>query len=820
MINKVKASIEITLLVFILSLFIIGVGVYGILETKKLNDNSKELYSDRLMPMGQLGNVRHYSFAIISIAHQAEKDQILYADALKEIAESQDSIQSSWKKYQATYLTPKEEISAAKAAVLINKQDAAIKELKAALTNEDQNALNSVLRDRIHPLSNLVISEVTGLLNMQIEIGREINQSSTSLYDGYTQKFWWILFIVFVIAGPFLYYLIKKNESIIRNVTLNDAKLFLTEENYRNLIEYAGEAILILNQDTEIIDLNEYAVNLLGYSREELLKMKIPDFVAAEDLKKQEADLNAVKKNKFGVLYRSLRKKDGTFIQTEISNRLMEGKGFFAIIRDITEKKKIEAELMESKEQLQLFIAHSPASLAMFDTNMCYIATSLRWMIDYNIVGQDIIGRNHYEVFPEISQDWRNVHQRCLKGTVEKRDEDSFLRADGGIEWLQWEIRPWHRSTGEIGGIIMFTEVVTERKEATERFRNQFENSPDIILYVNRFLKIEAINRSQPGGKSKEELIGMDSIAVLPEESKVICREALLKCFETNESQEIENLISNERWVRSRLVPISSNGEVTHVMIIATDITEKKKFEDELVRYNEELKKTNSELDRFVYSASHDLRAPLKSILGLINITTKDIKEKSVHDESLASMLERLNMLKTSAAKLDNFIDDILNYSRNARIEPESNEIAFEEVVNEVNTNFKFLLERSIDFKIINNSCETFFTDKKRLSIILNNVISNAYKYSDDSKENSFINVIFTCDKEKAVIVVKDNGIGIAGSDKEKIFDMFYRSASISTGSGLGLYIVKEAIEKLHGSYSVESEIGVGTEIRIEIPNK
>lgn len=818
MINKIKASIELTLLVFIMSLFIIGIGVYGILESRKLNENSKELFSDRLMPMGQLGNVRYHCFNTIAIVHQADKEQISYTEALEKINEAQDSIKTNWKNYSVTYLTDEEKHLAAITTVLLKKFDKDIESLKAAMAKEDNYTMNRIVRDKLNLSSKLVTAEIANLQQLQIKIGKEINQRSTTLYDSYMHKFWWILILVFIIAVPFLYYLIKKNESFVKRINLNNAKLFLTEENYRNLIEYAGEAILILNEDTEIIDLNDYAVNLTGYSREELLNMRISDFVAPEDLKQQAADLNSIRKNKFGLIYRNIRKKDGTFIETEISNRLMEGKGFFAIIRDVTNQKKIEAELIESKEQLRLFIEHSPASLAMFDTEMRYIATSRRWIIDYNLSQQDIIGKTHYEVFPEIGQEWKDIHQRCLKGAIEKRAEDSFLRLDGNWEWLQWEIRPWHTSSKNIGGIIMFTEVITERKKATEMFRNQFVNSPDIILYVNKYFKIEAINRSLPG-ENPNEFIGKDSIEVLPEESREIAREALNKCFKNNENQEIENVIRNNRWVRSRMVPMTNNGEVTHVMIFATDITEKKKFEDELVRYNTELKKTNAELDRFVYSASHDLRAPLKSILGLLNITTKDIKGKEDNDEN-QKLLERLAMLNTSAVKLDNFIEDILNYSRNARMEPESNEIAFEDLVNDVNRNFKFLEGRKVAFKVEINSQGKFFTDQKRLSIILNNIISNAYKYSDSAKENSFITVTFTCDANKATIIIKDNGIGIAASDKEKIFDMFYRSTSLSTGSGLGLYIVKEAVDKLNGTFSVVSELGIGSEFRIEIPNK
>lgn len=125
----------------------------------------------------------------------------------------------------------------------------------------------------------------------------------------------------------------------------------------------------------------------------------------------------------------------------------------------------------QSDQRLQLFIRHAPAAIAMFDTNMCYVATSQRWLTDYGLDGQHLIGRSHYDVFPEIPERWKDVHRRCLAGAVERADEDLFMRSDGSQQWLRWEIRPWRTDPNVIGGIIIFTEDITVHKQADEKLR-------------------------------------------------------------------------------------------------------------------------------------------------------------------------------------------------------------------------------------------------------------------------------------------------------------------------------------------------------------
>lgn len=132
---------------------------------------------------------------------------------------------------------------------------------------------------------------------------------------------------------------------------------------------------------------------------------------------------------------------------------------------DETALKTAERALRSSEALLREFVRHAPAAIAMLDRDLRYLQTSERWATDYHVVGQDLIGRRHYDVFPDVPERWKEVHQRALLGAVERCDEDPFPRADGTMEWLLWEVRPWHLEDGAVGGVVFFTQVITARKE-------------------------------------------------------------------------------------------------------------------------------------------------------------------------------------------------------------------------------------------------------------------------------------------------------------------------------------------------------------------
>lgn len=242
--------------------------------------------------------------------------------------------------------------------------------------------------------------------------------------------------------------------------------------------------------------------------------------------------------------------------------------------------------------------------------------------------------------------------------------------------------------------------------------------------------------------------------------------------------------------------------------------TEKAKLKaiSSLETQNEKLIKINKELDRVVYSVSHNLRAPLMSVLGLLTLAKKE--------DNNEALLQYHTLMESSIQKLDDTLKEILEYSRNARQELKIERIDLKNLIQDSLDKMKFLegFDR-LNIEISMAHQAEFFSDFYRLSVILANLISNAIKYVDHRKEKSFFKIDVAVDEHRARFVFDDNGIGIDQRLIPKIFDMFFRATDTKEGSGLGLYIVKEAIDILKGKINIQSVFGRGTTFTVEIPN-
>jgi hypothetical protein len=346
--------------------------------------------------------------------------------------------------------------------------------------------------------------------------------------------------------------------------------------------------------------------------------------------------------------------------------------------------------------------------------------------------------------------------------------------------------------------------------EEEKMFRSIVERSSDIIIITGGDYHIKYIT------PSVNKLLG-----VKPEEALGKClfefidptKETSLKEFVEFNNDSLKDkhteVCLQDKDGKAVFFDVTISNLLDHhkikgLIINLHDITGRKQAE-------EKLQKANNELDQFIYKTSHDLRAPLLSALGLVELAEKD-PEKDHHDY--------LRMIKMSLNKLDNFIEDINSFYRNEKLAIRNERINFDDIVKgELGqlTNFYNADHVKVNYNL--NRISDLYSDSMRIRTILTNVISNALKYSDKVKDESFININIQVTPDECLMKIEDNGIGIRQQYMGNIFDIFYRADENAKGSGLGLYIVKDTIDKLGGHVQVFSEYGKGTTFTISVPN-
>lgn len=231
-----------------------------------------------------------------------------------------------------------------------------------------------------------------------------------------------------------------------------------------------------------------------------------------------------------------------------------------------------------------------------------------------------------------------------------------------------------------------------------------------------------------------------------------------------------------------------------------------------LRKQNEELRKVNRELDNFVYSVSHNLRGPLASLMGLLSLAKDEVDQQRVS--------QIYNLMGVSMTKLDETLREIVDYSRNARTEIHLSLVDWNALLDHCFARCEHHERGKQITKEITLHCdEPFGTDASRLTTILTNIFSNSIVFSNPA-ETSRIHVEVITTELEVQLTIEDNGVGISDFAKPKIFDMFYRGSEKSKGSGLGLYVVKEVVDRLRGEISVESTVGIGTTVTVTLPNE
>jgi PAS domain S-box-containing protein len=519
---------------------------------------------------------------------------------------------------------------------------------------------------------------------------------------------------------------------------------------------------------------------------------------------------------------------DGTLIIQEISinpifNEKEEVIGAAIFSKDITELVQKTESLAQTNANLRAILDNNDSAiwLVSHDFLLMDINYTAEQLYKYIAEKKPKIGENALSYLSSKDKTiWAERYNLVLKSGQPKLYIEHHNK--GGIK-LDFLVKIFPIQTdGKTTGLTVFLNNITEQHQAEKALQESQELLASINQHISEGIYRSNNNKVVYANKAFAELFGYSLEEVLQNRAITYyvdpnVRMELLKVLEKevayqNQEVRLKKKDGTEFWALiSSTRYVDEKGEVFFDGVIR-NISKLKEAEEELLTKNESLQKSNKELDKFVYSASHDLRAPLTSILGLIQIL-QDEEDEAIQKQYFGLMIKSVN-------RMDNFIRQIVDYSRNTRLKIKAEKINFEELITQVFASIDYLdpaLSMNKTSSISQN--HPFYTDVFRLEVILNNLVSNAVKYANPYQESSFVHVKVEVSEREAIIEVSDNGQGIEATYIDNIFEMFYKANTQNKGSGLGLYIVRETIEVIKGEVSVNSKFGEGTLFIVKIPS-
>ena len=310
----------------------------------------------------------------------------------------------------------------------------------------------------------------------------------------------------------------------MQNVELRtmQADLDAARARYFDLYDLAPVGYCTLSEKGMILEANLTAVTLLGLNRSALLKLPLTRYILPDDQniyflhRKQLFETGEPQTFDLRML-----KKDGTqfwaHLAATAAQEIDSALVCRVVISDITERKQAENALTHSHDLMRYIIEHNRSAVAVHDRDLKYIYVSERYLDDYNVNVRDVIGKHHYDVFPDLPKKWRDVHQKALSGEISSAEDDPYVRDDGTVDWTRWECRPWYEANGSIGGIIIYTEVITERKKVEDALRKSVaqmraitDSAQDAILMMDQNGRLSFWNPAAESifGYTGDEAIG------------------------------------------------------------------------------------------------------------------------------------------------------------------------------------------------------------------------------------------------------------------------------------------------------------------------
>ena len=487
-----------------------------------------------------------------------------------------------------------------------------------------------------------------------------------------------------------------------------------------------------------------------------------------------------------------------------------------------------------------------PTGVAVFDRDMRYILASKGWIDDFRIADPNIIGKSHYEVFPDVPQRWKDVHRRCLAGAIERCDEDSFHRADGTVDWVRWEVRPWRDASREIGGIAICSENISARKHAEDALRESESRFRGLVTATS-----DAIYRMNPDWSEMRQLRGKGFLddadepirdwlmKYIAEEDRPMVLARIAEAIRTRSGFSLEHRVRRADgtlgWTLSRAVPLTdANGEIREWFGGAVDVTERKEAEaalratlaerdaslSEKNRAEERLQAINAELmevdrrkDQFLAMLGHELRNPLAAIQLAVTLLKRPAEQPRAGE-----------MIRRQTDHLVRLVDDLLEISRisTGKLTLKKQRTFVMNLVQQAVETCRPLIEdKQLELSVFLPPAQIALeADPARLTQALANLLTNAAKYTPTGGR---ISLRAARESGDVVFRVKDTGMGIPREMLGKIFEAFIQgdqSLDRSAGGlGLGLALVRKIVELHGGTVAAHSDgPGQGSEFVLAVP--
>lgn len=506
----------------------------------------------------------------------------------------------------------------------------------------------------------------------------------------------------------------------------------------------------------------------------------------------------------------------------------------YGTMLDVTERRLTERRLYELDSQLSTFIDGAPGSIATFDREMRFLEVSRQYAEDRGVTPADLIGRQLYEVFPNIPERWRAAHARCLQGATERCDLDVYVRPDGTREWTWWEIRPWYRADQTVGGIVLVSEIITQRLRAQRRLHDS-EARLEVAIRAGALgiYDYDLVEKKTTWDARVRELWGVGPHEPISFETFISRvhpedRAATLTLLEeslgaqSNGTHSAEYRVVNPqdgsiRWISSTGTVFFDQGSAIRLVGIVQDITDRKQAELALAKSAEELRRADERKDAFLATLSHELRNPLAPIRTAAEILASP-------SLTAAQLGWARQVIQRQTAHMASLLDDLLDVARVTRgkLVLKKQKVGLKSIVDSAVEAARPLVDEKGHRLLVSLPAPDvqLTADPLRLSQVLSNLLGNAAKYTEPGGQ---IELSAQLEGSTLHLSVKDNGIGIPPEALSQIFNMFWQverpDGRGQGGLGIGLAFVKSLVE-LHGG-TIEASSGgrgCGSELVVHLP--